>query len=106
LHFCALAFGRRLTPARFRQRLLRPSHPDRHPVHRAPSRDTHATRKGHAKGSTLFQLRADHNGVFDGSNAGIAIQRAANVKALPGLKPEAIASSTLSVAISRAWRPQ
>jgi hypothetical protein len=50
------------------------------------------------KGTTLFQLRADHNGVFDGSNAGIAIQRAANVKALAGGAGITFAAGVVEVA--------
>ena len=50
------------------------------------------------KGTTLFQLRADYNGVFDGSNAGVAIQRAANVKALAGDAGIMLAAGVVEVA--------
>lgn len=34
-------------------------------------------------GTTLFSLRTDPNGIFDGSNAGVAIERSVNTKVLP-----------------------
>jgi hypothetical protein len=50
------------------------------------------------KGTTLFQLRGDHNGIFDGSNVGVAIQRTANVKALAGGAGITFATGVVEVA--------
>src|SRR5262245_42401312 len=36
------------------------------------------------KGNALFQLRADQNGFFDGSNSGVAIPLAVNAKMVAG----------------------
>ena len=50
------------------------------------------------KGTTLFQLRVDQSGIFDGSNAGVAIPRATNVKVLPGAAGISLANGVVEIA--------
>lgn len=50
------------------------------------------------KGTTLFHLHTDQSGIFDGSNAGVGIQRSTNVRILPGDKGISFANGVVEIA--------